>query len=154
MCWVDLRKTGGNYTKYTLLTATFCTLFFTDFVQMNDFQWINRNKQNIPVWAALWQNQQNGMCAQRRLRSASASAQSDQSSLSAWRATQWRHSEDWSDWAYAQADLSLRWAHSHFVGFVMKQLIFWSEIDHHNFENSKSFFGILILKFCLWFYCI
>ena len=31
------------------------------------------------VWAASWQNQQNGMCAQRRLRSAWASAQSDQS---------------------------------------------------------------------------
>ena len=30
-------------------------------------------------WAASWQNQQNGMCAQRRLRSAWASAQSDQS---------------------------------------------------------------------------
>ena len=30
-------------------------------------------------WAASWQNQQNGMCAQRRLRSACASAQSDQS---------------------------------------------------------------------------
>ena len=30
----------------------------------------------------------------------------------------------WSDWADAQADLSLRWAHSHFVGFVMRQLIF------------------------------
>ena len=30
-------------------------------------------------------NQQNGMCTQRRLRSAWASAQSDQSSLSAWR---------------------------------------------------------------------
>ena len=29
--------------------------------------------------AASWQNQQNGMCAQRRLRSAWASAQSDQS---------------------------------------------------------------------------
>ena len=28
----------------------------------------------------------------------------------------------WSDWADAQADLSLRWAHSHFVGFVMSQL--------------------------------
>ena len=26
----------------------------------------------------------------------------------------------WSDWADAQADLSLRWAHSHFVGFVMR----------------------------------
>ena len=31
----------------------------------------------------------------------------------------------WSDWADAQVDLSLRWAHSHFVGFVMRQLIFW-----------------------------
>ena len=31
------------------------------------------------------------------------------------------HSEDWAD---AQADLSLRWAHSHFVGFVMRQLKF------------------------------
>ena len=28
----------------------------------------------------------------------------------------------WSDWADAQADLSLRWAHSHFVGFVMRWL--------------------------------
>ena len=28
----------------------------------------------------------------------------------------------WSDWADAQADLSLRWAHTHFVGFVMLQL--------------------------------
>ena len=30
----------------------------------------------------------------------------------------------WSDWLDAQADLSLRWAHSHFVGFVMSQLNF------------------------------
>ena len=30
-------------------------------------------------WAAAWQNQQNDLCAQRRLRSAWASAQSDQS---------------------------------------------------------------------------
>ena len=29
----------------------------------------------------------------------------------------------WSDWADAQADLSLRWANSHFVGFVMSRLI-------------------------------
>ena len=29
----------------------------------------------------------------------------------------------WSDWADAQADLSLRWAHSHFVDFVMSRLI-------------------------------
>ena len=30
----------------------------------------------------------------------------------------------WSDWVDAQADLSLRWAHSHFVGFVMSRLTF------------------------------
>ena len=29
----------------------------------------------------------------------------------------------WSDWADAQADLSLRWAQGHFVGFVMPRLI-------------------------------
>ena len=55
--------------------------------------------------AASWQNQQNGICTQRRLRS--------ESSLSAWRklgslATQWAHNKDWAD---AQADLSLHWAH-------------------------------------------
>ena len=62
-----------------------------------------------------------------------------ESSLSAWRklgslATHWAHSKDsdqtghplWSDWADAQADLSLRWAHSHFVGFVMSRLIYWT----------------------------
>ena len=32
--------------------------------------------------------------------------------------------EDWSDWADAQADLSFRWAHTHFVGFVMSRLSF------------------------------
>ena len=29
----------------------------------------------------------------------------------------------WSDWADAQADLSLRWAHTHFVGFIMSRLM-------------------------------
>ena len=31
----------------------------------------------------------------------------------------------WSDWADTQADLSLRWAHSHFVCFVMRLLMLW-----------------------------
>ena len=30
----------------------------------------------------------------------------------------------WSDWANAQVDLSLHWAHSHFVGCVMLRLIY------------------------------
>ena len=55
--------------------------------------------------------QQNGMCAQWRLRSARASAQSDQSLLCAqWvtKGTSFLHAdnEDWSDWADAKADLS------------------------------------------------
>ena len=55
-------------------------------------------------------------------------------SLSAWRKlgslfTHWAHSEDWSDWVDAQAYLSLSWAHSHFVGFVMRQLIFISPVS-------------------------
>ena len=54
-------------------------------------------------------------------------AQSDQSSLCArWVAKDlsFLHadSEDWSDCADAQADLSIRWAHSHFVCFVMRRL--------------------------------
>ena len=35
----------------------------------------------------------------------------------------------WSDWTDAQADLSLRWAHSHFVGFVMLWLFFVGSIS-------------------------
>ena len=63
------------------------------------------------------------MCAQRRLRSAWASGPVwSESAMSAWRklgslATHWAHSEDWSDWADAQADLSLRWAHMPFCWF-------------------------------------
>ena len=56
--------------------------------------------------------------------------QTDQSALSAWRklgsvATHWAQCQQrlWSDWADAQVDLSIRWAHSHFVGFVMSRLI-------------------------------
>ena len=40
-------------------------------------------------------------------------------------------SEDWSDKADAQADLSLRWAHNNIVGFVMSRLIFtikWASV--------------------------
>ena len=36
-------------------------------------------KYSFSIWAAAWQNQQKNLCAKRRLRSAWASAQSDQS---------------------------------------------------------------------------
>ena len=61
------------------------------------------------------------MCAKRNLRSAWASAQSDQFLCAQWVAKNPRFfhadSEDWSEWADAQADLSLRWTHRSFCWF-------------------------------------
>ena len=82
------------------------------------------------IWAASSQNQQNGMCAQRRLRSAWASEKSDQSlrcALNGKLKTQaffMRTAKSLITLANAQADLSLRWAHSHFVGFETRRLNF------------------------------
>ena len=115
------------------------------------------------IWAVSWQNQQNDCVpsedsdqpghppslippSQRRLRSVRMKK--------AWiLATYWAHSEDsdqpghplWSDWADAQADMSLRWAHNHFVGFVMRRIHVnpswwtWGRFGFHfrEFEVSK-----------------
>ena len=85
------------------------------------------------IWAATWQNQQNE-CA--------PSEDSDQPGhpprlirvfavrmKKAWvfsypLSAQWRLRSDWAD---AQADPSIRWAHTHFVGFVMSWLILFLE---------------------------
>ena len=83
----------------------------------------------IHIWAATWQNQQNE-CA--------SSEDSDQPGhppslirvfavrmKKAWVLSYPLSAQRrlWSDWEDAQADLSLCWAHSHFVGFVMSRLI-------------------------------
>ena len=86
-----------------------------------------------PCYELSWQNQQNGICTKWRLRTAWASiciqwVAKDPSFLHA-------DSEDWSDRADAQADLSLRWAHMPFCWF-------WHEVAHfcitffHSFESS------------------
>ena len=97
------------------------------------------------IWAATWQNQQNE-CApcedsdqpgippslirvfavrmkKHWVLSYQLSAQrnSDQTG----RMPGWSERRIWSDWADAQVVLSLRWAYSHFVGFVMLRLIWW-----------------------------
>ena len=92
--------------------------------------WVNRNAdlnhhKVHTIWAATWQNQQSE-CA--------PSKDSDQPSLIKVFAVRMKkpwvlsyplstQRSLWSDWANAQADLSLRWAQSHFVGFVMSWLI-------------------------------
>ena len=86
-----------------------------------------------------------------------------ESSLSAWRnlgpsATHWAHSVDsdqtgwmprlWSDWADAQADLSLRWAHTHFVRFVMSWLKLWTtfSITLLNWQQTVTDYTFFILS--------
>ena len=75
-----------------------------------------------------------------------------ESSLSTWRklgflATHWAHSEDWSDCADTQADLILRWAHTHFVRFVMSRLLHWNILYSHSkaYHNLYSNIFKLIL---------
>ena len=85
---------------------------------------------NIEIWAATCQNQQNE-CA--------PSEDSDQpghppSLIRVFAVCMKKHwvlsyplsaqRMLWSDWADAQADLSIRWAHTHFVSFDMSRLIY------------------------------
>ena len=91
-----------------------------------------KNVSFISLWATVWQNQQNGLCAQRRLRSAWAPAQSDQSSLGAHWVTKdpWflhvdSEDSDQTGWI-PRLNLNHCWTHRLFVGFVMWWLIYLS----------------------------
>ena len=82
--------------------------------------------------------------AQPRLRSVWASTQSEQSlrlrSMGSYGlkiSSCWQR-RFWSDWADAQADLSLCWAHSHFIGFVMRQLIYSCNCKNPKLGHSKN----------------
>ena len=52
-----------------------------------------------------------------------------------------------SDWADAQADLSLRWAHSHFVGFVMRRLISTLRPDAGGVTRPLWYFLEIVIVF-------
>ena len=103
------------------------------------------------IWAARWQNQQNG-CA--------PSEDSDQSGhppslirvfavrmKKAWVLSYPLSAQRrlWSDWADAQADLSLRWAHTHFVGFIISWLIYFLSLLHEgiSFPIKKIFIYLI-----------
>ena len=92
---------------------------------------------NEPVSA--WQKQQNDLCAERRHRSvwAWASAQSDQSSLSARGkigslGTHKVHSEDWSDWV-----------HRSFCWFFSAQIMY--RISMH-----VTYHNVLLINYYIW----
>ena len=66
-----------------------------------------------------------------------------ESSLTTWRklgflATLWAHSEDWSDWVDAQADLRLRWAHRSFCWFCHEATQLYIEEGHRNMQSLIS----------------
>ena len=52
----------------------------------------------------------------------------------------------WSDWADAQADLSLRWAHTHFVGFVMSRHLLSINRKHLTGNNQYAKVNVRILS--------
>ena len=105
----------------------------------------NYTMQNkFSKWAASWQNQQND-CA--------PSEDSDQPGhppnlirvfavrmKKAWVLSYPLSAQRrlWSDWTDAQADLSLRWAHTHFVGFVTMRLKCFCMCQTHHTRLSFS----------------
>ena len=115
-----------------------------------DGYWKDESDAKQCKWAATWQHQQSE-CA--------PSEESDQpghppslirdihpvwseSSLSACRklgslATHWAHSEDSNQTGDALAGLSLPWAHSHFVGFVMSWLKCLPERDKDKRSEAR-----------------
>ena len=83
-----------------------------------------------PVWSAAWasaQSDQSSLCAQWVAKDPSFLHADSHVHLAVYfvQDPSFLHadSEDWSGWADAQADLSLRWAHTYLVGFVMSRLI-------------------------------
>ena len=84
------------------------------------FRSILRHFKNIKGWVASWQNQQSGMCSQRRLTSAWASDWRSTEPL----ATHWAHSEG-SDQTRLMPRLIWVFAGrtDNFVGFVVLRLI-------------------------------
>ena len=91
-------------------------------------------------WAAARQNQQNEFCAQQRHISLGIRPVWLESSLCAqWVAKEpsFLHadSEDWSDWADAHADLSLRWAHRSLCWFCPAA----AQIVIHGLQSANIF---------------
>ena len=110
---------AGRFESY--LVANPEDMFSRDETHMEKSQERDQVKKNSNVSRSMTKPTK-CLWAQRRLRSACTSAQSDQSSLSAWRrfgslATHWAHSEDSYQTGRMQADLSLRWAHMPFCWF-------------------------------------
>ena len=109
-------------------------------------------KQQRYIWAATWQNQQSD-CA--------PSEDSDQPGhppslirvFAVCMDKAWvlsyplsAHQILWSDWADTQADLSLRWAHSHIVGFVMLRLSLIYLLEPQDRRSQPHIYHVLKIR--------
>ena len=82
--WMDGWMYVCMYVCIYVYTRINCIIIISGFrIADEAFLKYSSIRTSCSMWAASWQNQQNDLCAQRRLRSAWASAQSDQSSMSA-----------------------------------------------------------------------
>ena len=107
----------------------------------------------MSLWAKTWQNQQNE-CAPSKDSDQPGHPPSLTRVFAVRMKKPWVISHPlsaqrrlWSDWADAQADLSLRWAHTHFVGFVMSWLL-WL-ISHISLCGIFLLFSAFFLCFYL-----
>ena len=98
------------------------------------------------MWATSWQNQQNGICTQQRLRVFAVHMKK------AWVLSYPLNAQRrlWSDWADAQANLSLHWAHSHFVLFVMRWLMYYSKLYLYIITVTLQFSPGFSMKYTLY----
>ena len=121
-----------KHENYCLDTFYFCWVYNVK-PHCSNLRTITANFEcpKVSIWAATWQNQQNectpsedsdqpGHPPSQSLIRVFAVRMKKAWVLSYPLSAQWRL---WSDWADAKADVSLRWAHSHFVGFVISWLI-------------------------------
>ena len=93
------------------------------------------------IWVTAWQNQQNNLCTQRRLRPAWASAQSDQSLCCSHKEALGPRlpTELTAKTADAQADLSLRWVHMSFCWICQAQVGLISIPLENKPEHGKTY---------------
>ena len=89
--------------------ARLCKLCRCQFCNLTSVQYDSPSSSNM-IWVGAHHFLQDCMCAQRRLRSACASAQPDQHLQTSKASSSWQQ-RLWSACAEAQADLSLRGAH-------------------------------------------
>ena len=142
-CWSSESVRVRLFCLISLIcTFTFLPIIFQDLKPSNIA--VNEDCELKVIWAAAWQNQQNDLCRSAKLRSAWASAQSDQSSLSAWRnigplTTYWAHSETDQTERMPRLVWVFSWRPFHFVGFVVQRLIYspFLECGTGNFLNRK-----------------